>query len=611
MAKAKERIPIIETIGDRLREVLKHYTRISQDNLIYDAAGKTLNPAKLMPSKDLRRYLESISAGSAGSDVFSKFFDLSVDRISRYSEYEQIINRIPEAARALQLYVDSILSPNLGSLDNQLIYTILGEEEQGKEAKTILSAILDRTRFEDVLSSIIYTTLLYGDCFLEIDSTSNGVKYIIHNPKTCTILRDEITDIELGVIVQTTNKESKLMDMLSYSYPDIKVNLRQQQVAIISNAVYESKNNTAEFKSIETQIMDLLKDIVITQGAKYKYLTPNKYIRFSIFYNNNYYPYGTSVLDAARGIGKQLLLVEAALAVYRATRTPLRTLWKLEVANTPDDQIPALMQGVMNRLRRQKVLHIDGDGGIDTIPDMMAIEEDIFTPTINGQALLSREDIPPADLTPYTEDADYFKKKLLSALGIPPSYLAEESGGATRALLTLEDINFSRTIKKYQNDINHGLEDLSNICFILIEQPQYLRTLKLVLPVPKTIEDNMRVENLNNRLSSADSLISAYPNIPKMWILKNVVGFTDDDIQDMEACAREQTKYMIFDDQNDLFIKENENTPSVDTNTDDDLDSDYTPPGFNSSLTDSLSEDLDDINSGEVAEDADFGDVDF
>jgi hypothetical protein len=46
---------------------------------------------------------------------------------------------------------------------------------------------------------------------------------------------------------------------------------------------------------------------------------------------------------------------ESALAIYRATRKPIRTLWNVEVGSTPDDQIPRLINGIMNRVRRQKL----------------------------------------------------------------------------------------------------------------------------------------------------------------------------------------------------------------------------------------------------------------
>ena len=137
----------------------------------------------------------------------------------------------------------------------------------------------------------------------------------------------------------------------------------------------------------------------------------------------------------------------------------------------------------------------------------------------------------------------------MSSLGIPPSYLAEESGGATRALLTLEDVRFSRTIKKYQSDINNSLNELANVCFMLINQSQFVDKVKISLPEPTTIESNLKIENLRNKLDAGSQFMDLYPNVPKMWVMKNILGLSQDDIDEMEKMIGEQEKYTLFMDQ--------------------------------------------------------------
>ena len=205
----------------------------------------------------------------------------------------------------------------------------------------------------------------------------------------------------------------------------------------------------------------------------------------------------------------------------------------------------------MNRIRRQRVIDPDNGGGtsIDSIPEMMSLEEDIWTPAINGQPLLKSETIQSGDITPYINDAEYFRKKLLSALGVPPAYLAEEQGASTRALLTLEDIRFSRTIKKFQSDFNAGLKDFINACFLLTHNSQYVDNVYIALPEPKTIEDNIRLDNISKRIGIADSILSTFPNIPKLWLIKNIVGFTEGEIEEMVEAIDEQTSMELFNEQ--------------------------------------------------------------
>jgi len=548
----KDNKPIIGAIGDRLNEILRRYSAMSIDSKIYDDAGKKLDLTKLMPPKELSRILQSITSGSVfGESIFEKFFDLSMGRAARYSEYEQILYRIPEASQAIQIYVDSILAPNLGDRENQILFDTIRENINSRQAKELIQVILRKTNFYDFIPQIIYTTLLYGDSFVEVDPTKAGVRYILHTPKNVTILYDAKTDIELGIIIQQEVESSKLMDMLSQVYPSLTIDVPDRVVAIVSDKKRMSdKKNVFEVESVKDQIEELIHDIFKDYGAKYKYLPPNRYVRFPIFYNNMYYPYGTSIFDPVRSIAKQLLLVEAALSIYRATRTPLRTVWTIEVGSTPEDQIPGLINGIMNRVRRQKIVDPEnGSTSLDSIPDMMGFEEDIWSPSINGTPLIKGEPLQSGDVQPYINDAEYFKKKLLGALGIPPAYLASEEGASTRALLTLEDIRFSRTIKKYQGDFNNALTDLANTCFILTGNSEYVDTVSITLPEPRNTEDNIRVENMANRLQAADNFMSSFPNIPKLWVLKNIIGLTDDDIEDMEKLLVEQGEMSLFAEQ--------------------------------------------------------------
>jgi len=549
----KRKVPILGGLGDRLNEIVTQYSRLQKETQIYDESAKTLDLTRLMPPKELSKMLQSITTGSIfGESMFEKFFDLALGRSGRYSEYEQIYYRIPEAAESLHIYVDSTLSPNLGERDNEMLFNIDQSIRGSVQAKELIKAVLNKTNFFNFLPQIIFTTFLYGDTFVEIEPTKSGIRYIIHPPKYCTILHDEKTDIELGLIVQVDNKNSKLMDMLSAAYPSLSINVPERVVAIVSDKkALCAAENRFQIASLENQIKELIADLFKDYGAKYKYLPPHRYVRFPIYYNNLYYPYGTSIFDPVRSVAKQLLLVESALSMYRATRTPLRTLWTIEVGSTPEDQIPTLINGIMNRVRRERIIDPENGQGtsIDSIPDMMTPGEDVWSPSINGTPLLKADPLESGSIETSISDADYFKTKLIASLGIPPSYLASEQGASTRALLTLEDIRFSRTIKKYQSDINIGLQDLVNTCFNLIGHPQYADLVSISLPKPQNTEDNIRIQNLENKLSTASSFMTAFPNVPKIWIMKNIIGFSDDDIEEMNDAIIEQSGIKLFSEQ--------------------------------------------------------------
>ena len=56
---------------------------------------------------------------------------------------------------------------------------------------------------------------------------------------------------------------------------------------------------------------------------------------FRIIGNDKYVPYGTSVLEPARRIWRQLTLLEDAMMSYRIVRSPERRVFYIDVGNIP------------------------------------------------------------------------------------------------------------------------------------------------------------------------------------------------------------------------------------------------------------------------------------
>ena len=95
--------------------------------------------------------------------------------------------------------------------------------------------------------------------------------------------------------------------------------------------------------------------------------------------------------------------------------------------------------------------------------------DDYWIPVRNGIPLYDMEWLPGEPMNVQTDDLNYLHKKLLAALGIPPSYLGYEeplSGVAT--VLLIQDQRVARLIHRLQKDIIYGLSDLlTKICGML------------------------------------------------------------------------------------------------------------------------------------------------
>ncbi len=67
-------------------------------------------------------------------------------------------------------------------------------------------------------------------------------------------------------------------------------------------------------------------------------------------------PYGTSMLEKARRIWKQLLLAEDAMLIYRTSRAPERRVFKVFVGNMDDKDVEPYVQRVANKFKRSQVV---------------------------------------------------------------------------------------------------------------------------------------------------------------------------------------------------------------------------------------------------------------
>ncbi len=77
---------------------------------------------------------------------------------------------------------------------------------------------------------------------------------------------------------------------------------------------------------------------------------------FRVLGNDKHYPYGTSVLEPARRIWRQLTLLEDAMMAYRIVRSPERRVFYIDVGAIPPQDVEQYMQKVMTQMKRHQVV---------------------------------------------------------------------------------------------------------------------------------------------------------------------------------------------------------------------------------------------------------------
>ena len=184
---------------------------------------------------------------------------------------------------------------------------------------------------------------------------------------------------------------------------------------------------------------------------------------FRVLGNELYTPYGTSVLEPARRIWRQLTLIEDAMMAYRVVRSPERRVFYIDVGNIPPQEVEQYIEQVRTQMKRNQIVDAD-TGRVDLRYNAMSIDEDYYIP-VRGAA--SGTEITTVGGGQYTGDIDdvkYLRDKLFSALKIPQSYLTMGEG-ATEGKTTLaqKDIRFARTIQRLQRVVISELEKIGII----------------------------------------------------------------------------------------------------------------------------------------------------
>lgn len=158
---------------------------------------------------------------------------------------------------------------------------------------------------------------------------------------------------------------------------------------------------------------------LLTRGGKY--LENWQILHFRILANDLFLPYGSSFLEPARRVWRQLIMMEDAMLVYRVVRSPERRVFYIDVSAIHPNDIPTYMEAVKETMRGSSVVDkLTGRQDIRYNP--VAIDEDYFLPSRpNSQTKI--ESLAGGQHVSATEDVEYIQKKLIAALKVPRAYL--------------------------------------------------------------------------------------------------------------------------------------------------------------------------------------------
>ena len=249
---------------------------------------------------------------------------------------------------------------------------------------------------------------------------------------------------------------------------------------------------------------------------------------FRILGNDKYAPYGTSVLEPARRIWRQLTLLEDAMMAYRIVRSPERRVFYVDVGNIPPQDVEQYVQRVMTQMKRNQIVD-DNTGRVDLRYNPMSIEEDYFIPVRGGEST-KVESLAGGQFTGDIDDVKYLREKLFAALKIPPSYLTNAEGAAEdKTTLAQKDIRFARTIQRLQRAITSELEKIAVVhLFTRGYRGKDLTSFKITLNNPSKLAQLQELEHWRTKFDVASAATEGF--FSKRWIAHNIFNVSEEEL---------------------------------------------------------------------------------
>ena len=509
------------TVWQRLSQTFGPNSQLNQDYPTFKFDKKELLRTKSKEEYEKEKlqaqqtYYLTNQWAKVENNLYSQAIYYEPSRLSAQYDYESM-EYTPEISAALDIYAEESTTTN----EDGFILQIYSES---KRIKGVLADLFNNSL--DINTNLpMWTrnTCKYGDNFIYLKlDPEKGIVGVQQLP-TIEIERHEV-GVSAKISTDITHEIDKDKKALHFTW----------------------KNKNMEFQSWEIGHFRLLGD-------------------------DRKLPYGTSMLEKARRIWKQLLLSEDAMLIYRTSRAPERRMFKVFVGNMNDDDVEAYVQRVANKFKREQVVD-NKTGNVDMRFNQMAVDQDYFIPVRDPAAPDPITTLPGATNLSEIADIEYIQKKLLTALRVPKAFLGFEEVVGDGKNLSLQDIRFARTINRIQKSMIAELNKIAIVHLFLLGFEDELDNFTLGLTNPSTQADLLKIDVWKEKVLLYKDLVADPGNgiqaTSSTWAKKHIFGWSDEEVrldlqqqrieravgEELKATATVITKTGLFDNIDKLY----------------------------------------------------------
>ena len=261
---------------------------------------------------------------------------------------------------------------------------------------------------------------------------------------------------------------------------------------------------------------------------------------FRLNSDSNFLPYGKSMIEGARRVWKQLMLMEDAMLIHRVMRAPEKRIFKIDVGNIPPNEVDNYMQKIINSSK--KVPFVDERTGDYNLKyNMQNLIEDYYMPVRGNDNGTSIDTLKGLEYN-MIDDINYLKGKLMAALKIPKAFLGYEEDVNGKATLAAQDVRFAKTIERVQRVL---ISELTKIAIVHLYAQgitdDKLTDFTLELTIPSKIYEQEQVELYTSKVALIQQMQQT-KMFSKEWMYESVMKLAKDEQDTMTLQVLDDTK---------------------------------------------------------------------
>lgn len=246
----------------------------------------------------------------------------------------------------------------------------------------------------------------------------------------------------------------------------------------------------------------------------------------------------------------QLKMLEDAVVIYRISRAPERRVFYIDVGNLPKAKAEQYLRDMMVK-HKNKIIYDATTGEVKDDRRIMTMTDDFWLPRREGGRGTEITTLPAGQNLSDLDDVLYFQKKLYKSLNVPISRMESEGvfNIGRGSEITRDEIKFAKFVTRLRIKFSILFDSILEKQLVMKniikpdDWPNIKNALKYKYAVDNHFEELKQIDIRRERMSLLGD-INNYKGeyFSKEWIYKNILQFSDEEIDEMKKQIDDELK---------------------------------------------------------------------